>query len=436
MARPKSRNGGRVTPKGTRSHGRSGQRSAPGRHRPKLDEATIRELKMLVVDIEDCIETYDGTDLIETEKSVSCIIGLHITSNWNPYGVRAAVALAHAEAIGTPAGAVIAAGVSVYGPALARERARQVLDRIRAADVAVPEWVGWLGTVEPVGATKFRDEWDEYCEVVVEYARPDGSIHEVGVGLHPFGQGMAHDFTVAPAGVCSGRLAEAGFVAEEIDLAETRGLLASGVELLDEALKDWWDNDLDFDAEVDLRPLVGQRIETLPGSDRSSGSETDGGADAEHIADIVRGFVEQPVPLGEQPGETAAMVMAAVVFSQACRDPDVLRWSPPRIKAFIEMFVPMWREGDDPDDYDPFDEFGKPGDAFEFDEERLSTVDSAFPRWLRYTAECRGDSAETLEANLAAARSSLRKLRVKITGSPIPLAATARATASIERQTF
>lgn len=420
MARPKARNGGRVTPKGTRSHGRSGQRSAPGRHQPQLDEATIRELKMLVVDIEDCIETYDGTDLIETEKSVSCIIGLHLNSNWNPYGVRAAVALAHAEAIGSPAGAVIAAGMSAYGPALARGRARQVLERIRAADVAVPAWVGWLGTVEPVVATKFRDEWDEYCELVVEYARPDGSIHEVCVGMHPFGWGMAHDLAVAPAGVCSGRLADAGFVAEEIGLAEARELLIKGLELLDEALKDWWDNDLDFDADVDLRMLVGQRIETLPSIERSSGSETDdGGADAEHIADIVRAFVEQPVPLGEQPGDMGEMVMAAVMFSQACRDPDVLRWTPPRIEAFIEQFLPMWQEDDDPDDYDPFDE------------ERLSTVDSAFPRWLRHTAERRGDSAETLEANLVAARSSLRKLRVKVTGSPVPLAATAQATAPI-----
>lgn len=392
---------------------------------------------MLVIDIEDCIETYDGTDLIETEKAVSCIIGMHITSNWNPYGVRAAVALAHAEALGTPAGAVIAAGMCAYGPALARERARQVLDRIGAADVAVPEWIGALGTVEPLIATKFRDDWDEYCELLVEYARPDGSIHEVAVGLHPFGWGMAHGLSVTPTGVRSGQLVEAGFVAEEIDLAEARELLAKSLELLDEALKDWWDNHYDLDADVDLRILVGQRIEMLPSTDRSSRSETDDdGPDAEHIADVVREFVALPVALGEQPGDMGEMVMAAVVFSQACRDSDVLRWTPPRIEAFIEQFLPMWQEDDDPDDYDPFDEFGEPGDAFEFDEERLSTVDSAFPRWLRHTAERRGDSAETLEANLAAARSSLRKLRVKITGSPIPLAVTARATAPIERQTF
>ncbi len=392
---------------------------------------------MLEADIEDCIETHDGADLIATEKAVSCTIGLRLTSNWNPYGVRAAVALAHAEAIGSPAGAVIAAGMSAYGPALARGRARQVLDRIRAADVAVPEWVGWLGTVEPVGATKFRDQWDEHCELVVEYARPDGSIHEVCVGMHPFGWGMAHDLAVTPTGVCSGRLADAGFVAEEIGLAEARELLTKGLELLDGALKDWWDNDLDLDADVDLRMLVGQRIETLPGIERSSGSETDdGGTDAEHIADIVRGFVEQPVPLGEQPGDMGEMVMAAVMFSQACRDPDVLRWTPPRIEAFIEQFLPLWQEGDNPDDYDPFDEFGEPGDAFEFDDERLSTIDSAFPRWLRHTAERRGDSAETLEANLAVARSSLRKLRVKVTGSPIPLAAAAPATAPVAGQTL
>ncbi len=426
-----------MTPKGTRSHGRSGQRSATGRHQPQLDDETMRELKMLVVDIEDCIDMHDDADLIATEKAVSCVIGLHVTSNWNPFGVRAAVALAHAEAIGTPAGAVIAAGMSVYGPALARERARQVLDRIRAADVAIPDWVGWLGTVEAVGATKFRDEWDEYCKLVVEYARPDGSIHEVAAGLHPFGGGMAHDLAVTPAGGCSGRLADAGFVAEEIDLAEARELLANGLELLDEALKDWWDNHLDFDEDADLRMLVGQRIEMLPSIDRSSRSETDGeGADAEHTLDIVRGFVAQPVPLGEQWGDMGEMVMAAVLFSQACRNRDVLRWTPPRIEAFIEQFLPMWQGGNDLGDYDPFDEFGEPGDAFEFGEERLSTIDSAFPRWLRYATERHCDSGETLEANLAVARSSLRKLRVKVTGSPIPLAAAARAAAPVAGQTL
>ena len=380
---------------------------------------------MLVADIEYCIDHHDGEDLIETEKAVSCSIGLNLASDWNPVGVRAPDMLAHAEAIGTPAGAVIAAGVNVYGPAANRERARQVLKRIEADGVAVPQWVASLGAAEPVSAVKFRDEWDEYLTLVVEYARPDESAHELCVSLHPFGWGLAHDLAVVPAGLSTRRLTESGLVAEAICLEEARVLLAQGIENLDDAVKDWWENDdLDLDADIDLRMLVGQRIERLPSGKRNGSNDAEGDPDtAAHVADVIRGFVALPVPLGENKLDLGGFVVAATMFSQACRDTDVLRWTPPKIETFVERFLPLWTEGDDSGHYDPFDELGEPGDAFEFGEERLSTLDSALPRWLRYAAERRGESAEVLEANLIAAKSSVRKLRVKITGSPIPLAA-------------
>lgn len=379
---------------------------------------------MLVADIEHCIDTHDDDDLIATETAVSCTIGMHLTSDWNPFGVRASPVLTHAETIGSAAGAVIAAGMSAYGPSASRQRAQQVLERLRADGVAVPPWTASLGAAEPVSAAKFRDEWDEFLTLVVEYARPDGSADEVCVSLHPFGWGMAHDLAVAPAGRSSQRLTESGLVAESICLEEAQGLLARGLEHLDESILAWWESDdLDLDADVDLRTLVGQRIELLPSDERSGSNDAEGDADrAEHVADAVRGFVALPVPLGENKADLGGFVVAATMFSQACRDTDVLRWTPPKIETFVERFLPLWTEDDDSGDYGPFDEFGEPGDAFEFGEERLSTLDSALPRWLRYAAERRSERAEVLEANLAAAKSSLRKLRVKITGSPIPLA--------------
>ena len=378
---------------------------------------------MLVADIEYCIDSHDDADLIRTEIAVSCAIGLHTTSNWNPHGVRAPVALTHAEALGTPAGLVIAAGMAVYGPAATRKRAGQVLERIRADGVSEPEWVLALGVGEPVSAIRFRDEWDEHWALIVSFVRPDGSTHDLHVGLHAFGWGMAHDLAVTATTEMTARLEDAGLIAETISLESARELLTSSLEHLDEALTDWWDNDHDLDADVDLRMLVGQRIDTLPSFDRRRGGDADDAGDAgatEQLADVVRGFVALPVPLGERNEHLADLVVAATMFSHACRDPDVLRWTPPRIEAFIEQFLPLWREGDNLDGYDPFDDFGEPGDAFEFGEERLATIDSAFPRWIRYAAERRGDGAETLEANLAAAQASLRNLRVKITGSPIP----------------
>ena len=381
---------------------------------------------MLVADIEYCIDTHSDDDLIAAETSVSCTIGMHLTSNWNPHGVRAPMVLAHAENIGGAAGAMIAAAMSAYGPSASRQRAEQVLASLRAGGAAVPEWAALLGGAAPVNAVKFRDEWDEHWTLVVQYARPDGSAHEVRASLHPFGWGMAHDLAVLSAGQSAGRLAEAGFVAEAICLEEARELLMRGIEHLDEAVLDWWDRDeIDLDADIDLRMLVGQRIEALPS--RDSNGEGDDKADAaERLADVVEGFVALPIPLGEHQEDVAGLVVAAALFSQICREPDVLRWTPPKIEAFIEQFLPLSDDDDESSGYRPFDrlgDFGELGDEFEFDEERLSTLDSAFPRWLRYVAGRRGDDAETLEANLVAAQSSLRKLRVKVTGSPVPLTA-------------
>ena len=420
MARPKSRRGGRVTPKGTRTDAGPRRPSTNDRHRPPLDDLGRRELEMLVADVEYCIDSHDDADLLQTEIAVSCTIGLHTTSNWNPNGVRAQVALAHAEALGTPAGLVIAAGMAVYGPAAARKRAGQVLERMRADGVAEAEWVLALGVVEPISAIRIRDEWDEHWSLVVNFVRPDGSTHDLHVGMHAFGWGMAHDLAVTTTAEMTARFEDAGLIAEAISLETARELLTSSLGHLDEAITDWWDNDHDLDADVDLRMLVGQRIDTLPSLDRRRGSDADDADATEHLADVVRGFIALPVPLGERNEHLANLVVAATMFSQACRDPDVLRWTPPRIEAFIEHFLPLWQEDDDHDGVDPFDEFGEPGDAFEFDEERLATVESAVPRWLRYAAEHRGDDAEVLEANLAAARSSLRGLRVKVTGSSVP----------------
>ncbi len=413
-----------MTPKGTQ--GRTSNRRSTGGHRPLLDDRTTRGLEMLVGDIEDSIEVHDDADLIATEKSLACMLGLHTASNWNPVGIRASAVLDHAERIDSAAGAVIAAGMSVYGPPPTRDRARRILERLRADGADVPGWAASLGAVEPVGATKYRDEWDEGCALVVDFVRPDGSTHEMCVGLQPFGWGMAHGLAITPTGQAKQRLAEAGLAAEPIGLEQVRDLLVNGLEHLDETLADWWDNDLDLDADVDMRPLVGQRVDTLPrGADSTDAEDRDEALAAERIGDVIRGFVALPTSLGEEPEEVALIVAGAALFSQVCRDPDIVRWTPPRIETFIEQFLPLWDENEAADafGYDPFDEFGEPGDAFEFSEERLSTAESVFPRWLRYAAEWRGDSAETLEANLAAAHTSLRKLRIKITGSSVPPAA-------------
>lgn len=56
------------------------------------------------------------------------------------------------------------------------------------------------------------------------------------------------------------------------------------------------------------------------------------------------------------------------------------------------------------------------------DEEWLTTVESAFPRWLGFAAERSGVKADSLDENLAAARESLKQMRRAATGSPVRFA--------------
>ena len=101
-----------------------------------------------------------------------------------------------------------------------------------------------------------------------------------------------------------------------------------------------------------------------------------------------------------------------LAFAMMCHDRDILHWTPPRVAAFLEDWIP---------DHGLFCE--ECGEAHEHppDEEWLTTVESAFPRWLRHAAERRGLSNDALEANLAAARESLRQMRLHATGSPVRL---------------
>ena len=413
MARKRKGEGAsRVTPKG--SHSRSGT----GAHRQRTDDATLAELRMLSIEAVDCIEHCNSADLDGAEESVSCMIGIFTTSNWNADGVSAGRALTHAETIGGPAGAVIAAGIAAYGERGLRKRARRVLQRFVDDDVDVPAWVTSLGVAEPLRVVKIRDEWDEHSTLVIDYARPDGSVHELWASLHPFSWGMAHNFSVLPATAVPDRTVAADHVIEAVSLEDARRLLDRGLGELDEGLRlaDAVVFD-EFGRDADLRSLVGQRVELLPtGGDSAVANEVDGAQIVARTVGAVAEFLDQPFPLGERDADVADLLTSVALFSEACQDKDMLRWTPPRIKSFLEFFLPGFgyiSEHDDlGDDFDPSDEW-------------LATLDLAFPRWLRFAAARQDAGAELLEANLAAARDSLQALRRELTGSPLPYSMTA-----------
>ena len=132
---------------------------------------------MLDAEVRKCIEECDGGGLDWTEEAVSRTISMSTISSWNHDGVSSRIALSHAMSTGGQVGAVIAAGLAAYGESGIRENARRALRRFVNAGVAVPDWAALLGVAEPVRAVKIRDESDEHWTLVIDYARPDGSMH-------------------------------------------------------------------------------------------------------------------------------------------------------------------------------------------------------------------------------------------------------------------
>lgn len=407
MARKRKSSGAsRVTPKGTQGKAGSGTRNR------RLDPQTLAELNMLAVEADDCVSSGDSADLCAIEAHVSCMIGIFTASPWSPGGVSTEHALAHAETLGGPSGAVIAAGIAAYGDRRYRKRAQRSLERFVDAGVAVPDWVHALGVVAPIRAVKVRDQWDEYCTVVVDYARPDGTAHSLRASLHPFGWGMAYDLVVASDTTSTQQSLGADQIMEPISQDLARELLERGLDELDDGLRQAHELALDFSGQdADLRSLFGQRVELLSAGDGTAGrSEQEDDELVETSISIVTEFLTAPCPMGERAEDIGDLVHAMLAFAVPCHDQNPLRWTPPRVTTFIEQFLPGCWEAD---------ELSASAHCFNPSREYLATLDSAFPRWLSLVADRLGSNVELRDANLAAASNALRELRRMATGSPL-----------------
>ena len=112
---------------------------------------------------------------------------------------------------------------------------------------------------------------------------------------------------------------------------------------------------------------------------------------------------------GEGHDEFSAMISALRLFGHLCRDGDVLHWTPCRVDLFLENFVRNYSPTDGP----VCSECGTShpdgfGTAF------MSTVASAFPRWLRFAAEHSEQTKELLEENLYAAAEGFEDWRIAV----------------------
>ena len=419
MGRPKRRRGGgRVTPEKHRPghyeelgtdlgddhrHHRRGFELLHG------DPDTEFELEMLTRDAEHTIEELSAAgaaDMDEADFWASCIQSAIVTRR-SPDGVDASAVLAHAEHVGGPTGAVLAASVAVYGPAEARPKARRALRRIRESCPDVPAWVEALGEAEPLRATRTTDRWGEQCEIRIDYQRPDGTEHGVSVSIQPFCVAMASRFSLGPPSTKRTTDDNEDQLVGDLSLADARAIIEAGLLVRDRLGND--DDDLDASPDDDLQALLEQRLALLPEGGRAP---TTPPLDATKAAGHIGDFLSHGLRLGEHPDEIHDLGRTTLGFAMMCHDRDILRWTPPRVAMFLEEWIP---------DHGLFCEDCGESHEHPSDEDWITTVESAFPRWLRYAAGRRGLSDDDLEANLAAARESLRQMRLHATGSPVRL---------------
>lgn len=392
---------GRVTPRGTRPEERLRSPDAIG-------YGTGSRLDMLMDDADYVVEQYpDMADLAAVERWASHV-QFEVRSSASPGGLRAPLVLSRAVSEGGPAGTALAAAIAAYGPDDQRDRARRAVERLVADGCRAPVWIQALGAVEPVRAVRLTDEWGEHGALDIHFRHRVAGTHRLRIGIHPFRAGMAHPVALFAAGDEAAEAA-AGFSAEEISLADARAVAAPGIELLEGALADAYDDETDLDPSHDLFALVRQRVGLLPAGGTAPEKPS---PSFEEIAAPFGDFAARPPGYGEDADHLYSLMRSLAGFVANCWDRDPLRWTPPRIEAFLEEWVP---------DYGHYchqcrDLHEPPPDA-----DWLPTFRSAFLRWLRFAAARRGLPDGTRDANVAAARASLKNLARRFADDRAPL---------------
>ncbi len=312
MARPKSRSGGRVTPKGTR----------PGAHggKPRLDPQDRYLLELLGASASGFAAS--GPDVDEADGWASGMQEF-VAVPHSPEGLEPALVLDHARKIGGAAGAAITAALGAYGPGSARAAARRQLERMASLG-EVPTWATAVGRATPVEAFLWRDEWGEACEITIHYQRPDGRLHGLLVDINWFMCGAARGFELVTGreAVASAGSDRPGV--EQLSLADARALCHCALDIymsldandemeqFEEALVFEW---------PDLGFLAEQRLSLLPEGGTAAALYPAQRPDRSAALDE---FGRTARPAGEGHDEFSAMISALRLFGTLCRDGDVL----------------------------------------------------------------------------------------------------------------
>lgn len=400
MPRPKnSRQGGRVTPKGTRPGHRDCDR------RPRA-EPTSEEL--LLWDAAQNFGECDGADDAELMASGMLTRFRRLPYDGEPILDAGRVLTAARTHPDRTAAAEVAAALGAYGPPGQRQRARSLLTRLIDGGAPVPEWIGALGDVEPRRAVVMADGWGDESVLWIDFERPDGEIRGVGMRVDPIVAGYACGFLYGPsvADVSGAVEARLGAIVSDISLADAGAMALWGLELRDMA---WCghvhDDELDEQLvdDEELRALIDQRIGLLPEGGAPPYDEPLTETEFDDLCDeflASRWFLDpdpdEPRDADERSDVDETRSLAHWLVNSVCRfvdtvcDRDPLRWSPARVGMFLEGWIP----------------------------ERVvchdgvhDAVEAVFPLWLRFAGERRGLAEDVLEKNLAAARESFGVMR-------------------------
>ena len=172
---------------------------------------------------------------------------------------------------------------------------------------------------------------------------------------------------------------------ETVSLADARALCLRALDIYTSLISndelEMLEDGLDFEG-MHLSFVAQHRLDLLP----------EGGTDAALFpaeepdrSDALEEFWRTARPACEGDDELSSLISGLQVFASLCRDGDVLHWNPCKVEAFMGGFVA---------DY--------------------STVESAFPRWLRFAAEHCEPSNEHLQENLYAAAEGFEDWRIAV----------------------
>lgn len=398
MPRPRSsRQGGRVTPKGTRP----GHRDCDRRVRLSPEDVLLR----------DAAQNYrECADLDAAEMMASAMIPMFrpLPPDEKPVldaGRVLTAARTHPDSI---AAGGVAAALGTYGPRGHRRRARSLRAGLIDDGAPVPEWIGSLGDVEPRRAVVMADGWGDERVLWIDFERSDGEIRGIGMRVNAVDAGYACGFLYGPAIADVSGAVETKHRAtvSDISLADARTMALWGLEQRDMACcghvhDDESDEDLVDDEE--LRALIDQRIGLLPEGGAPPFGEPLTETELDDLCDefLASRWFSAP-DAGDPPcvdewadsEETRALahwlVDSVCRFVHAACDRDPLRWSPARVCLYLEAWIP---------------------ERVVCHDSVHAAVEAAFPRWLRFAGERRGLEEDLLEENLAAARESFSVMR-------------------------